>query len=82
MPLAEAQSEWVADLIEGKTALPAADEMQRAIARDRERMAKRYVASKRHTIQVDFDPYLRSLKRERKRRGSGGRARSAVANRA
>jgi hypothetical protein len=30
-------------------------------------MAKRYVASKRHTIQVDFHPYMRSLARERKR---------------
>ncbi len=79
MPLAEAQSEWVADLIEGKTTLPTAEEMQRTITRDRGRMAKRYVASKRHTIQVDFDPYLRSLKRER-RRGAAGRSRSAVGN--
>ena len=39
--------------------------MRREIARERERMAKRYVASKRHTIQVDFDPYLRSIERER-----------------
>jgi dimethylaniline monooxygenase (N-oxide forming) len=73
MPLAEAQSEWVADLIEAKVALPKAGEMQRVMARDRERMAKRYVASKRHTIQVDFDPYLRSLRRERKRRRGVGR---------
>ena len=29
-------------------------------------MKKRYVASKRHTIQVDFQPYLRELRRERK----------------
>ena len=35
-------------------------------ARD-ERMRKRYVASKRHTIQVDFHPYLREIRRERKR---------------
>jgi hypothetical protein len=37
-------------------------------------MRKRYVASKRHTIQVDFYPYLRTLRRERKRRpGRSGR---------
>ena len=29
-------------------------------------MAKRYVASKRHTIQVDFYPYLRTIARERR----------------
>ncbi len=73
MPLSEAQSEWVADLVEAKVGLPEVTEMQREIARERERMAKRYVASKRHTIQVDFDPYLRSLKRERKRRRGAGR---------
>ena len=35
-------------------------------------MRRRYVASKRHTIQVDFYPYLRRSRRERKRRGRGG----------
>ena len=30
-------------------------------------MEKRFVASKRHTIEVDFQPYLRELRRERKR---------------
>ncbi len=29
-------------------------------------MAKRYVASKRHTIQVDFDDYLRAIAIERR----------------
>jgi hypothetical protein len=40
-------------------------------------MAKRYVASKRHTIQVDFYPYLRTIERERRhgarRNGALGR---------
>ena len=72
MPLAEAQSEWIADVLEGKTALPGPARMKQVIARERERMAKRYVASKRHTIQVDFDPYMRTIKRER-RRGRGSR---------
>ncbi len=65
MPLAEAQSEWIADVLEGKVSLPDRARMERVIRRDRERMAKRYVASKRHTIQVDFVPYMRSLRRER-----------------
>jgi dimethylaniline monooxygenase (N-oxide forming) len=67
MPLAEAQSEWVADLIEGRAQLPSAARMREVIAREDRRMARRYVASKRHTIQVDFHPYLRTLRRERRR---------------
>ena len=29
-------------------------------------MRKRFVASKRHTVEVDFHPYLREIRRERK----------------
>ena len=54
MPLAEAQSEWVVDLIEGSGKLP-----------DRSTMTRRYVNSKRHTIQVDFEDYLRTVSAER-----------------
>ncbi len=66
MPLAEAQSEWVADLLGGRAALPAATEMRREIAAEEEKMRKRFVASKRHTVEVDFHPYLREIRRERK----------------
>jgi thioredoxin reductase len=72
MPIAELQSEWIADVIEGKVALPARKRMLREIAREQRAMRKRYVASKRHTIQVDFHPYLRQLRRERERRRVGG----------
>jgi len=67
MPLAEAQSEWVADVLAGRVALPAAEEMKRDIAAEEERMGRRFVASKRHTLEVDFYPYLREIRRERKR---------------
>jgi dimethylaniline monooxygenase (N-oxide forming) len=67
MPLAEAQAEWVADLIGGRTALPPAGEMKREIAIEEKKMRKRFVASKRHTVEVDFHPYLREIRRERKR---------------
>ena len=40
--------------------------MHEVIRREDARMAKRYVASKRHTIQVDFLPYMRTIKRERR----------------
>jgi len=67
MPVAEAQSEWVADLLGGRGTLPSPGEMRAEISSSEAKMRKRYVASKRHTIQVDFHPYLRQLKRERKR---------------
>jgi cation diffusion facilitator CzcD-associated flavoprotein CzcO len=66
MPLAEAQAEWVADLLAGRAALPPAEEMRRDVAREEARMRKRFVASKRHTVEVDFHPYLREIRRERK----------------
>jgi dimethylaniline monooxygenase (N-oxide forming) len=76
MPLAEAQSEWVADLLAGESALPTREEMWKEISDRREALRRRYVKSTRHTIQVDFFPYLREIDRERKagrRRKSRGR---------
>jgi cation diffusion facilitator CzcD-associated flavoprotein CzcO len=67
MPLAEAQSEWVADLLGGRGTLPSPTAMRVEIAEAEKKMRRRYVASKRHTIQVDFQPYLREIRRERKR---------------
>jgi hypothetical protein len=67
MPIAEAQAEWIADLLGGRAALPSASEMRAEIASYERKTRKRYVASKRHTIQVDFHPYLREIRRERKR---------------
>lgn len=67
MPLAEAQSRWVADYLAGDYALPPEPEMRRFMAEDVAAMQKRYVASKRHTIQVDFDDYLFELDREMKK---------------
>jgi dimethylaniline monooxygenase (N-oxide forming) len=66
MPLAEAQAEWVADLIAGRARLPAAAEMRRGVSSEEAKMRKRFVASKRHTVEVDFHPYLREIRRERK----------------
>lgn len=66
MPLAEAQSEWVADLLGGRATLPPAAEMRKGIAEEEAKMRKRFVASKRHTVEVDFYPYLREIRRERK----------------
>jgi hypothetical protein len=75
MPLAEAQGRWVASYLRGEYALPGQGQMEADIRRERERMFKRYVASKRHTMQVDFDNYLYSLNKELK----AGAARAAEA---
>jgi dimethylaniline monooxygenase (N-oxide forming) len=67
MPVAELQSEWVADLLESRAGLPGEAEMRAEIAREEREMRERYVASARHTIQVDFHPYMRQLRAERRR---------------
>jgi dimethylaniline monooxygenase (N-oxide forming) len=74
MPLAAAQSEWVCDYLDGTYALPPDRELQADIARERERMRKRYVASVRHTMQVDYDDYLADLAKERRRGAERARA--------
>jgi cation diffusion facilitator CzcD-associated flavoprotein CzcO len=79
MPLAEAQSEWIADVLEGKAGLPSRERMLQTIEREDRRMRRRYVRSPRHTIQVDFYDYLRTVGRERRRRG--GRLASLQADR-
>jgi dimethylaniline monooxygenase (N-oxide forming) len=67
MPIAELQAEWIADLLEGRSALPDPVTMRTEIAAEQEAMRRRYVASPRHTIQVDFQPYMRQLQSERRR---------------
>jgi dimethylaniline monooxygenase (N-oxide forming) len=74
MPLAEAQGAWVGDYLLGDYALPTPAEMHADIAADQAAMRARYVASKRHTIQVDYDDYLYALTKER--RAGAARARA------
>ena len=75
MPIAERQGEWIGDLLRGEYLPPGRGEMLRAIRAEDAAMRRRYVASKRHTIQVDFDDYLRDLEAERA--AGAGRARAA-----
>ena len=64
MPLAEAQGRWIASHLRGEYALPSETDVQADIAADREAMFARYVTSKRHTMQVDLEDYMRDLDRE------------------
>jgi hypothetical protein len=75
MPLAEAQGAWIADYLKGDYALPAPGARREDIRRDLAAMRRRYVSSKRHTIQVDFEDYLRDLDRERAAGAERARAR-------
>ncbi|HET8863382.1 MAG TPA: NAD(P)-binding domain-containing protein [Solirubrobacterales bacterium] len=70
MPIAESQAEWIADLLTDRAALPPVAEMQKEVAEYDGWLKKRFVSSKRHTIEVDFHPYLRAIGRERKRRSA------------
>ncbi len=72
-PLAEAQAEWVADLIEGRAELPTTRELEARIDETERRLWARFVPSARHTLEVDFFPYRRAIARERRRgRTRGG----------
>jgi dimethylaniline monooxygenase (N-oxide forming) len=74
MPLAEAQAHWVSRHLRGEYHLPAPGDVRADMERERERMFKRYVTSKRHTMQVDFDDYLFELRRELRRGAERARA--------
>src|SRR5256714_1733940 len=77
MPLAEAQGGWIGEHLRGDYALPPGPELRRDMERERHKMFKRYVASKRHTMQVDYDDYLLDLEQELRR----GRERAQRAGR-
>ena len=68
MPLAEVQSKWIAKILKGECQLPNQEEMLKSIETDKLAMAKRYSASPRHTLQVDFHPYKESVEREMRRK--------------
>jgi cation diffusion facilitator CzcD-associated flavoprotein CzcO len=63
-PLAEQQAILATDYLLGKVAFPPKAAMEQDVLRERETMARRYVQSKRHTIQVDYHPFMRQLKRD------------------
>ena len=75
MPVAERQGVLIAESLEGRFELPSRAEMEREIDETRAAMKKRYVASKRHTIQVDQEAYMRELSKELE----AGRARARPA---
>ncbi|XP_042663110.1 flavin-containing monooxygenase 5-like [Tyto alba] len=61
MPISELQCRWATHVFKGLQDLPPSADMLADIAQTKEKMAKRYVKSQRHTIQVDYIPYMDEL---------------------
>jgi dimethylaniline monooxygenase (N-oxide forming) len=64
MPLAEAQAKLVAEYLNGSYDLPERPVRKRQTERERAEMLARYVPSRRHTMQLDYDVYMAQLKAE------------------
>ena len=64
IPLVEIQARWVASVLAGEIGLPDAAAMQDEIRAHNAALARRYVASARYTLEVDFGEYARQLRRD------------------
>jgi dimethylaniline monooxygenase (N-oxide forming) len=76
-PLAEAQSEWVGDLLTGEVALPSRGEMWRTIRAARRRQDKRFYDTSEYLL-VDPNEYERLIQRERQARSLSRQTTNAV----
>ncbi len=79
MPIAEVQGRLVAEHLMGDYALPSPAQMRRDMEAMMRRQSRRYQASKRHTIQVDFSNYVVELDDERRAGLARARAQSFAA---
>jgi len=66
MPVAEVQSRWVTDLLDGLASLPPSTAMGKEIERYGVVTVRRYGPTARHAINVDFLSYCREIARERR----------------
>ncbi|WP_027000091.1 flavin-containing monooxygenase [Eisenibacter elegans] len=71
MPLAEIQSEWIARVMTGEVALPSEAQMRKDIDAAAQKVNKQYKQAARHTIQVDFQPYINLIKAEMRKHRTG-----------
>jgi cation diffusion facilitator CzcD-associated flavoprotein CzcO len=79
MPIAEAQAKLIAEHLSGRYELPDAAERKRRTDDERARMFARYVPSRRHTMQIDYEEYLKALATETRAGNARARLRSARA---
>lgn len=61
MPISEMQARVFCDVLSGRSRLPDEFDMRAHISKSRADSAKRYVARRRHTIQVDYVLYMDEL---------------------
>ncbi|XP_049444138.1 flavin-containing monooxygenase 5-like isoform X5 [Epinephelus fuscoguttatus] len=58
MPISEMQARWATRVFKGCIKLPSVASMLKDVECKKETMARRYVTSQRHTIQVDYVRYM------------------------
>lgn len=63
-PISELQARWATRVFKGLVKLPSTSAMLQDIKCKEETMAKRYVASQRHTIQVDYVDYMDEIAKQ------------------
>lgn len=63
-PIFEIQSRWYAQLMNGKVKLPDEPTMKMEVRKRRAELAKRYVGTQRHTVQVDYIAYMDEISAE------------------
>lgn len=66
MPIAECQARLMTKYITGTYHLPSQAHLEKDMSRQHEEMKSRYVASKRHTIQINCQEYTYDLYKEEK----------------
>jgi dimethylaniline monooxygenase (N-oxide forming) len=60
-PITELQARWAVRVFKGEVKLPSSLKMDEDIDEKTDQMSKRYVASPRHTIQVDYVEYCHEI---------------------
>lgn len=79
LPVARAQAAFIAEHLAGRYHLPEKAQIARAIRAETARRERRYVASARHTMQIDPHDYLAALAREGRRGTARARSGQGVA---
>ncbi|XP_056337117.1 flavin-containing monooxygenase 5-like [Danio aesculapii] len=64
MPISEMQARWATRVFKGLCKLPSMNAMMKDIKAKEQAMTQRYVAAQRHTIQVDYIPYMDELAKQ------------------
>ncbi|PWW79765.1 N-oxide-forming dimethylaniline monooxygenase [Tuber magnatum] len=64
MPVSEMQARWATSVLQGKIPLPSPERMREGIAAYQKDLKKVFVKSPRHTLEIEFFPYMDMLARD------------------